>query len=206
MTTVFVHGVPETAQIWDGVRERIGRDSIAVSLPGFGTPRPDGFGATKDDYVHWLMEELTKLDGPIDLVGHDWGAGLTLRIATAHGNRLRSWVSDVANIFHPDYVWHEFAQIWQAPGQGEEFMDSQLALDAETGGTVYEGFGIPHDEAVRLFQAVDYTMTRCILDLYRSATPNVYGDWGDAVGPTQAPGMLLVPIDDPFGDESMMRV
>ena len=25
MTTVFVHGVPETAQIWDGVRERIGR-------------------------------------------------------------------------------------------------------------------------------------------------------------------------------------
>ena len=92
---VFVHGVPETAAIWDGVRERIGRDSVALSLPGFGNPRPVGFGATKDDYVNGLLGELDGIDGPIDLVGHDWGAGLTLRVATAHGDRLRSWAADV---------------------------------------------------------------------------------------------------------------
>ena len=30
-----------------------------------------------------------------------------------------------------------------------------------------------------------------ILDLYRSAEPNVYADWGTAVGPTTAPGLIM---------------
>lgn len=47
---VFVHGVPETAAIWTGVRAALDEESVALSLPGFGCPRPDGFAATKDDY------------------------------------------------------------------------------------------------------------------------------------------------------------
>ena len=54
-------------------------------MPGFGCPRPAEFGATKDEYVEWLVAELEGMDGPVDLVGHDWGAGLTYRVATAHG-------------------------------------------------------------------------------------------------------------------------
>ena len=205
MSIVFVHGVPETGQIWDGVRERIGRDSVAVDLPGFGTPRPEGFGATKDDYVHWLMEWLVDIDGPIDLVGHDWGAGFVARIATAHGQRIRSWACDVVNIFHPDYVWHDFAQIWQTPGEGEAFWDGQLALDADTGASVFEGFGVPHDAALKLFSHVDHTMSRCILDLYRSAVPNAHHDWGQQVGPTDAPGLVIQAPEDPFGNHDMAK-
>ena len=48
---VFVHGVPETAAIWDKVRALVAGPSTAVSLPGFGCPRPDGFGATKDEIM-----------------------------------------------------------------------------------------------------------------------------------------------------------
>jgi pimeloyl-ACP methyl ester carboxylesterase len=48
MTVIFVHGVPETSALWEGVRAHLDGDSIAVDLPGFGTPRPAGFGATKD--------------------------------------------------------------------------------------------------------------------------------------------------------------
>ena len=43
---VFLHGVPETAAIWDGVRSRVDGDSVALSLPGFGCPRPAGFAST----------------------------------------------------------------------------------------------------------------------------------------------------------------
>ena len=117
---VFVHGVPETASIWDGVRDVISRESVALSLPGFGCLRPDNFSATKDDYVDWLVMELDRIDEPIDLVGHDWGAGLTYRVATAHADKLHSWAADIANIGHPDYVWHDFAKLWQTPGDGEE--------------------------------------------------------------------------------------
>ncbi|NLD75067.1 MAG: alpha/beta fold hydrolase, partial [Acidimicrobiales bacterium] len=125
---VFVHGVPETAAYWDRLRAEIDEPSMAVSLPGFGSPRPEGFGATKDDYADWLVGELAAIDEPVDLVGHDWGAGLTYRIATAHGDLVRSWAADVATIVHPDQVWHDFAQIWQTPDEGEAFIESQLAM------------------------------------------------------------------------------
>jgi pimeloyl-ACP methyl ester carboxylesterase len=205
MPTVFVHGVPETASLWDGVRARIDRESVSLSLPGFGSPRPDGFGATKDDYAAWVVDELERLDGPIDLVGHDWGAIIATRIATTRSELLHSWVVDVANVFHRDYVWHEFAQLWQTPGQGEEFMDSQLGVTGDERGEVFIGFGVPEAEARELGQALDYTMSRAILDLYRSAVPNAAKDWGADIKQSSAPGLLVVPTEDPFGDETLSR-
>jgi pimeloyl-ACP methyl ester carboxylesterase len=205
MPVVFVHGVPETASLWDSVRARIGRDSLALSLPGFGTARPAGFGATKDDYVSWLVAELERIDGPIDLVGHDWGAVITTRVATTRGDLLRTWTTDVANVFHPDYVWHAVAQIWQTPSQGEELMDGQLATPDAARGDVFVGFGVPEAAARTLGQGLDHTMSRCILDLYRSAVPNASKDWGHAVKPTDAPGMLLIPTEDPFDSEVLSR-
>jgi pimeloyl-ACP methyl ester carboxylesterase len=88
---------------------------VALALPGFGRPRPEGFGATMDDYVEWLVRELAGIEGPTDLVGHDWGAVFTYRVATAHGDRLRSWAADIANIAHPDYEWHDTAKLAQTP-------------------------------------------------------------------------------------------
>ena len=83
---VFVHGVPETAAIWDKVRAAIDRPSVALEMPGFCCAPPDGFDATKDDYADWLVGEIRAIGEPVDLVGHDWGAGITYRVATAHGD------------------------------------------------------------------------------------------------------------------------
>jgi len=202
---VFVHGVPETAALWDDVRSHLGIESVALAMPGFGCPRPSGFGASKDDYVEWLLAELGSFDQPVDLVGHDWGAGLTYRVATAHGHRIRSWAADVANIMHPQYQWHDFARIWQTPGDGEAFFKEQISTAPEDRAVIFEGLGVPHDRAVALASATDETMAGCILDLYRSATPNVYADWKDSFGPTPEPGLVLWPTKDPFGEETKSR-
>ena len=196
---VFLHGVPETASIWDGVRAAIDDDSIALALPGFGCPRPEGFTSTKDEYVAWVVEELDGIGEPVDLVGHDWGAGLTYRIATAHGDRLRSWVADVANIAHPDYVWHDFAAIWQTPGEGEAFFAAQreVAVDDLVAG--YEAAGVPATYAREMAAAGDDAMADSILALYRSATPSIHAHWGPWSA-TSAPGMVLLVAGDPFGD------
>lgn len=199
---IFVHGVPETATIWAKVRAAIDRESVALSMPGFGCPRPDGFGATKDDYVDWLVGQLERVDGPIDLVGHDWGAGITYRVATAHGDRLRSWAADVGNIAHPDYEWHDFAKLWQTPGEGEAFVESQNAVPPEERAPLFEGMGVPPDDALEMAAGSDATMGACILALYRSATPNPYHHWGPW-SPTSAPGLVLHPTEDPFGDEKL---
>jgi pimeloyl-ACP methyl ester carboxylesterase len=197
---VFVHGVPETAALWDKMRALIDVPSVALSLPGFGCPRPAGFGATKDEYADWLAGELRGIGEPVDLVGHDWGAGLTYRIATAHGDLVRSWAADVANILHPDYEWHDFAKIWQTPGAGEEFFANQNAAAPEERAGIFESFGVPHDDAMALAAASDETMASCILDLYRSALPNPHADWKDHWGPTKGAGLVIHPTNDPFGD------
>jgi pimeloyl-ACP methyl ester carboxylesterase len=200
---VFVHGVPETEALWDKVRAAIGRESVALSLPGFGCTRPLGFGATKDDYVDWLLGELDRWDGHVDVVGHDWGAPLAFRVATKFGDRLRSWVIDVGNVLHPDYEWLAFAQVWQTPGEGEAFFAAQSAVPAADRGAAFVGLGVSPDDALAMASKSDETMGACILDLYRSATPNPYADWKDAWGPTAAPGLVLHPSEDPFSHEEM---
>jgi pimeloyl-ACP methyl ester carboxylesterase len=202
---VLVHGVPETGELWDAVRDRLDEDAVAVWLPGFGCARPEGFGATMDDYAAWLADELAAFDHPVDLVGHDWGALLTYRMATAHGRLLRSWVADVGGGLHPDYVWHDVARVWQTPGEGEALV-AQMVEGASDAGPIYEGYGVPAEDAKRMASWMDETMASCILDLYRSATPNVAAHWMDVWGPTTPPGLVLAPSEEPFGDGAQSEV
>ena len=201
---VFVHGVPETAAIWAGVQRLVGRPSTALELPGFGNPRPAGFGATKDDYLGWLLDELRRIDEPVDLVGHDWGAILTARVAHAHADQVRSYVFDCGNVSHPDYEWHAFAQIWQAPGEGEAFFESQAASSVEDRAAGLTVLGVPMEGAREMAAAADDDMASCILDLYRSAIPNPHADWGPIPAST-ATGLVVHPSEDPFSDEPKAR-
>jgi hypothetical protein len=39
-------------RVWDELRQALGRDDVVtLTLPGFGSPRPDGFEPTKDGYA-----------------------------------------------------------------------------------------------------------------------------------------------------------
>jgi len=200
MPAVLVHGVPETAAIWDGLRSHLRRqDVIALQLPGFGCARPSGFGATKEDYVAWLVGELERIggQGPVDLVGHDWGGGLVVRLVSIRADLVRSWVCDAAALGDVNFEWHEFAKIWQTPGEGEEFYAQQLATPAEQRGSVFELFGVPHDAAIALGAGLDQTMAECILTLYRSAI-DVGKEWSPDFHDIGPAGQVLIPSDDAF--------
>jgi pimeloyl-ACP methyl ester carboxylesterase len=200
VTAVFVHGVPETRVVWETVRQGLGQDSVAVALPGFGAPVPAGFGATKDDYAAWLAAELTRVGEPIHLVGHDFGGQLCLRLVTGLGVRVQSWTVDLANVFHPDYVWHRTARICQTPGSGE----AALAELRAKGATRLQKLGFPAEAAHEMSAAHDRTMSECILRIYRSAIPNVRADWRiERAAGTIPPGLILHAAADPFGDEPM---
>jgi pimeloyl-ACP methyl ester carboxylesterase len=195
---VLLHGVPETADLWDDVRDHLDQPSVALRLPGFGCARPDGFSATKDAYVDWVLAELAKIDEPVDLVGHDWGGGFTGRIGTHYPDAVRSWTIDVAGVLHPDYVWHDFAQIWQTPGEGEAFFENQNSQPPEAMAPLLQGFGLSEDAALKLARMSDPVMGTCILDLYRSATPNPHKDWADGYKRSEKPCMVMTLTGDPF--------
>jgi pimeloyl-ACP methyl ester carboxylesterase len=201
MPAVFVHGVPETPAVWDALRAQLKRDdTIAVQLPGFGCPRPNGFGATKEEYVEWLVGELEVISkqGPIDLVGHDWGAGFALRLVSTRADLVRSWVIDGGSFGSPDFEWHDFAKLWQTPGEGEQFWTDGLAQSPEERGALYEAlFAIPLEASIELNRAIDQTMADCILALYRSAV-DVGAEWGPDFHDIPKPGRVVVPSDDTF--------
>jgi pimeloyl-ACP methyl ester carboxylesterase len=170
MTIVLVHGVPETEAIWDKLVDALGRDDVVrLSAPGFGAPLPKAFSATFHAYRDWLEYELKKIAEPIDLVGHDWGGGHVVNAVMHRPELVRSWVSDVLGVFDPEYIWHDLAQVWQTPGDGETM------LNAMFGGTVEErvglliSWGIPEDVAAAIAPAQGPEMSRAILRLYRSA-------------------------------------
>jgi pimeloyl-ACP methyl ester carboxylesterase len=47
-----------------------------------------------------VLTQLADIDGPLDVIGHDWGSIITLRIVTAFPDRIRSWAVDAAALLH----------------------------------------------------------------------------------------------------------
>lgn len=208
MTVVLVHGNPETPAVWDPLVAELGRDDVVrLAPPGFGAPVPDGFTATVDGYRDWLIAELERLDGPIDLVGHDWGGGHVINAVMARPELVRSWASDILGVFEPEYVWHDLAQAWQTPGVGEEHVAAML------GGTVDErtarlaAFGIPESVGASIAAGQDEAMQACVLTLYRDAAQPAMARRGESLERLAArPGLGIVATEDTFvGDEAMRR-
>ncbi|HVP05898.1 MAG TPA: alpha/beta hydrolase [Dehalococcoidia bacterium] len=195
MPAVFVHGVPETHIIWDAIRARLTRkDVLAPDMPGFGgAPLPEGFTAHMNDYAAWLIAEIERAGEPIDLVGHDWGALLSLRAACLRPDLIRTWTIGSGAI-DPDYVWHDTAKIWQTPGMGEQFMQ---AMTGDALSVALTSAGVPAADAKTMGAGIDDTMKDCILKLYRSAV-NVGQEWGPDLPKAPKTGMLLWGVDDPY--------
>ena len=210
MTVVFVHGIPETSEIWSPLRKVLGRDSIAIALPGFGVARPRGFTGSKDAYAEWLVDVLNGVEGPVDVVGHDLGALLTMRVASVVDVPLRSWTVDVANIFHPQFVWPERVHNLQTPGVGEEMMKIAREADPDDPQSTASrlvGGGVPRVLARVIGDAHDEVMSRSILDFYRSAVPNVSAGWWEEIaGPTGSRGLVLLLPDPPEHEAMSLQV
>lgn len=167
MAKLLVHGVPDTHRLWDRVRSELASDDVVVvDLPGFAAPVPDGFEATKDAYAAWLVAELERCaaDGPVDLVGHDWGGLLAQRVASLRPELVRTLACGGCPL-DVEYTWHEMARLWQTPEVGEQVMET-MTPDALAAFLTTE---IDAEAAAVAAAHVDDTMKRCILTLYRSA-------------------------------------
>jgi pimeloyl-ACP methyl ester carboxylesterase len=200
MTAVFVHGVPETTVIWDPLIAALGLDDAkTLALPGFGCPTPDEFEPTMYRYADWLAEELGAIEGPIDLVTHDWGAFLSMRVLSERPALARSWVTDMGDL-NDDFEWHDTARTWQTAGEGEAFMEVFLGGTDEERAGVLTGLGIAEATARPLATQIDVTMGDAILTLYRSAT-GLGREWGPGIDRINAPTLVIEAAMDPFRSE-----
>ncbi|HEX6347304.1 alpha/beta hydrolase [Umezawaea sp.] len=201
MTIVLVHGVPVTSAVWTPLLTELaesGHDDVALlSPPGFGAPLPPDFGATIDDYRNWLVEELSRFDAPVDLVGQSMGGGHVLEVAMTRPDLVRSWVSDVIGGFEPDYSWHPVARTWQTPGEGERSLEELFAGDTADRAARMVDWGIPEPVAGEVALAQGPDMARAILALYRSAAPPTLSERGrDLPSAAARPGLVPIPTED----------
>jgi pimeloyl-ACP methyl ester carboxylesterase len=208
MTAVFVHGNPETAAIWRPLLVDLARgDVVTLSPPGFGAAVPQGFDATFDEYVAWLIAALEEFGEPVDLVGHDWGGNHVLRVACERPDLVRSWCADTGGSWAPDYVWPGITHIWQTPGEGEAAIASWLDLGTAGRAALNESLGMTAEIATEVADAFDEAMGRCILGVYRSIRDEGLAPWRDRLPAASArPGLILIPTADEFtGGETLHR-
>jgi pimeloyl-ACP methyl ester carboxylesterase len=211
MTKVFVHGNPETSAIWQPLRVELARngvnDIVLLSPPGFGVPTPEGWGATQHGYATWLIGEVERIGAPVDIVGHDWGAGHVYGALARRPELFRTWVADCGGLLHRDYVWHDAAEAWQTAGVGEEAIGMLTHMGKAELAGVLEGLGMTHDVAPEVAIHVDVEMGRCILHLYRSAAQPAMRDLGAVLATKKLPrGMVIIPTADTYpGTPGMAR-
>jgi pimeloyl-ACP methyl ester carboxylesterase len=198
MPALLVHGNPDTSRLWEDVLPHLGdygEEIVAVDLPGFAAPTANGFDATKETYVDWIIAQLEDLAaaGPVDLVGHDWGSLLVQRIASLRPDLLSSVTAGGAAV-DKEYPWHDIAQIWQTPGEGERYMAEELTEEVSVPYLVENG--VP-----QRFAQDNAWLTPgnkdCILALYRSAV-HVGDEWQPDLERLAVPAMVIWGREDPY--------
>jgi pimeloyl-ACP methyl ester carboxylesterase len=188
-----------TANLWLPLIEALGLeegDYLAPSMPGFAAPLPAGFAATKEAYLDWLtatVETAFDASGRVDLVGHDWGAALCLRLAHLRPELIGSWAT-INGVLEPTYRWHSTARIWQTPVIGELFM--AMATPARLVKMLIDA-GMPEDMARLEARHVGPDMKRAILKLYRSAK-SMAPEWVSDLSGLPRKGLVIWGDKDPF--------
>ena len=198
MTLVLVHGNPR-------LRSSVGptggctrtRRRGAIVPTGIRQPTlPDDFAATSPRLTATgSRANSSAVDGPIDLVGHDWGGCHVMNVVMHRPELVRSWASDVLGLFDPDYVWHDLAQVWQTAGDGEQLVDTH---DGRNRWRPRRTDGHARHTAAtsppRSPHAQGPEMGRAILSLYRSAAQPVLAEAGRSLPEAAAapPGVVVV--------------
>jgi pimeloyl-ACP methyl ester carboxylesterase len=198
---IFVHGVPDTPALWKPLLDELALkdgEYACLALPGFASPFPAGFEPHREAYAAWLVGEIEELageHGPIDLVGHDWGAILSLRAASLRPDLIASWAVSGA-LIDENYPGHKVARIWNTPLAGELFMALSPPAIMERTSRL---FGMPSAVAKAERPYWDAPMKRAILGLYRSADGlRIRGPWAEKLKGLPKKGALIWGRHDPY--------
>jgi pimeloyl-ACP methyl ester carboxylesterase len=119
---LFVHGVPDTADVWNeviaGVKQRY--TCYAPDFMGIHRSRENPrFDYSFDGYADWIeaFVQAAGITEPVTLVVHDWGL-MGLVWACKYPRRVAR-VIITNTVFSHLYKWHFWARVWRTPLLGE---------------------------------------------------------------------------------------
>src|SRR3954447_18604418 len=167
---VYLHGVPQSGEMWRPFVERTGGD--APDLPGFGLSDKPADGDYSFRALGRWFSDYTKDLERFSLVVHDWGA-VGLLTAMERPEAVERLVIMDAVPSLPGYRSHPLARIWRRRLAGELFMGLSSKWAFRLLATRQSETQVPESvlgEAVGgIWRPFDHGTQRAILLLYRSA-------------------------------------
>ncbi len=175
--TLFLHGAPDSAEMWSGVIEHM-KDyyqCFAPDLPGFGrSTAPADFNCSLGNMARFIDELLegAAIPTPLNLVVLDFGATYGLSWAVEHPEKVAHLAIVGGSNFSSRYHWHGTARILRTPLLGEAVM-STMSLKAyekmmHQNAPLVDSKYIRENYALSLAKA---ETQRMMLKLYRSVNP-----------------------------------
>lgn len=204
---LFLHGNPDSADMWSGVIERLKGNyrCIAIDLPGFGrSEAPASFDASLESEARFVDDLVIALGitQPLDIVGHDFGGHFALAWTITHPEKVgRVVVSNTS--FFSDYKWHGAARLLRTPVLGELAMAATnewaLARNIRTAAP-----NLSVEQVKHTYSLYTPAAKKMALRLYRAANPEVFKAWEEGLRSLSAkvPLMVLWGDKDPFAASS----
>ncbi|NWF70306.1 MAG: alpha/beta hydrolase [Chloroflexi bacterium] len=204
---LFLHGVPDSGDLWRGVIERLKAHyrCIAPDLPGLGrSSAPRDFDYRLENRAQWVDDLLRTLEigEPLHIVGHDHGGPFAAAWAVQHPQRART-LTLINTLFHRDYRWHFWARLWRTPLLGELVVWGQL-LPINHWLVEFEllrgSAGLSKEHVRAVIDNLRWESARHTLRLYRASDPADFAGWDDKLYALAArqPLLLLWGDKDPY--------
>lgn len=180
LPTLFLHGNPDSADVWDGMIERL-QDSyrcLAPDLPGFGRSGHAGDLDCSLDGFARLVNSIVSAIGlsePLKLVVHDFGGPIGLSWAVENPEKVRR-LAVINTLYSSAYHWHFWGKIWRTPVLGELSLATMNWPLFQW--SIRQGSRHLSDEQIReTYRHVTPKMKRMVLKLYRATDPENFRGW-----------------------------
>lgn len=200
---VFVHGNPDSSDVWSEVATRLAPEAwcLAPDLPNWGA------SIARERFACSLDNQAAYIKGVVDGVGldrfhlvvHDIGGAFGLAFATLYPERLRS-LTMFNTSFARDYRWHRLGRLWRTPIVGELIM---LVANRRwfVNGILDSAPRLPRAYAERAWAAFRCRTRRMVLRYYRAMDyAKVLVGWDDRMlaATKSIPKQVIWGAKDPY--------
>lgn len=204
---LFLHGVPDSADMWLPVIQRLqgSYQCYAPDLPGLGrSTAPADFALTLDNMARYVaaLVEGAAIPTPLNLVVTNFGAPYGLAWAVTHPERVRRIIIAGGANFFSDYQWHADARALRRPIVGEVGMAMMRSYPAFARSMKHNAPALDdaHWRATYALSFANPSVRHMTLRMYRALDPRDFVGWEDKLAALtqRVPLLVLWGDQDPF--------